>query len=480
VTITTAGDGAGQPPLAFDPRAQDGRPFPSRFLFGASTSAYQVEGAVHDDGRGESIWDRFCREPGRIEGGATGDVSCDHYQRMEEDLGLLVELGCNAYRFSLAWPRIVPEGGGRPEPRGLAHYDREIDSLLARGITPIVTLYHWDLPQVLQDAGGWSERRTAEAFGDFARICFGAFGDRVPLWVTVNEPWIVSFLGHELGLHAPGQRDLRTAVTVGHHLLLGHARAAEALSATGHDARVGVAHSLFPHEPASGSDADGEAAHLSDGYVNRWYLDALQRGSYPDDVRRHYESLLGPLDFVRPDDLAAIGRRSDFIGVNYYTRRVVRAAPGRRPWPFEVVPAAEGVARTDGGWEVVPGYLTSLLVRLHRDYGSPLLVTENGAIFNDGPGPDGRVPDARRTRFLHDHLAAVLAARAAGADVLGYCHWSFLDNFEWALGFAPRFGLVHVDYATQRRVVKDSGLYYRDVAATGRLAPVPAAGPAGP
>jgi beta-glucosidase len=458
---------------ALDAAGFDGRRFPEGFLFGAATSAYQVEGAAGADGRGESIWDRFCREPGRVDGGGTGETASDHYHRLEEDVSLLSGLGCNAYRFSIAWPRIIPAGRGRIEPRGLAHYDRELDLLLARGITPVATLYHWDLPQALEEQGGWRARATAEAFGEYAAVCFERFGDRVPVWVSVNEPWIAAVLGHELGIHAPGQRDLKASVAAAHHLLLGHARAAEALSASGRSARIGVAHSLFPHEAASGSAEDREAAWLSDGYVNRWYLDPLQRGAYPDDVRERYESVAGPLDFIADGDLAAISARSDFIGVNYYTRRVVRAAPERHPWPFEVLPPAESAETTDGGWEMVPGHLRDLLLRLHRDYGAPpLLITENGAIMNDTPDDGGQVRDIRRARFLHDHLAAVLAAQEQGAAVFGYCHWSLMDNFEWALGYEPRFGLVHVDYPTQRRTVKDSGRYYHAVASSGQLAPL--------
>lgn len=453
----------------------DGKAFPEGFLFGASTSAFQVEGALREDGRGISIWDRFCEAPGRIAGGGTGEVACDHYHRLDGDLDILGSIGCNAYRFSLAWPRILPEGRGRREARGLDHYDRQVDALLERGITPVATLYHWDLPQALEDEGGWRNRSTAEAFGQYAQACFEVLGDRVALWVSINEPWVVSVLGHELGIHAPGERDLRSSVTVAHHLLLGHARAAEALGATGQRSRIGVAHSLFPHQAASSSAEDLAAAWLSDGYVNRWYLDPLQRGRYPDDVREQYEAMVGPLDFVRPGDLEAIGARSDFVGVNYYTRRTVRAAPSRRPWPFEVITTDEGLPCTEGGWEVVPQCLTDLLVRLDHDYGRPeLLITENGAIFNAGPDLDGRVADHQRTSFLHDHLAAVLAACQKGARVLGYCHWSLLDNFEWALGYEPRFGLVHVDYGTQERTVKDSGYYYRSVASGGRLAAVTA------
>ncbi|UNS95513.1 GH1 family beta-glucosidase [Streptomyces tubbatahanensis] len=452
--------------------------FPPGFRWGAATSAYQVEGAVEADGRGPSIWDRFCRVPGAVDNGDTGDEAADHYHRVEEDLELMSALRLNAYRFSLAWPRLLPEGGGRLEPRGLAHYDRLLDGLLERGIHPLVTLYHWDLPQALQDEGGWRVRRTAERFAEYAAVCFEKFGDRVRDWVTVNEPWIVGVLGHQLGLHAPGEKDLAACVRVMHHLLLGHGLAARALRGAGRpDSRAGIAYSLFPHTPLDPhSDADRTASRASDGYVNRWFLDpALGRG-YPDDMREHWERATGPLDFVHDGDLALIGTGSDFIGVNYYTRRIVSARPGDGPWPWKVEPGRADVERTDTGWEVVPDDLCRLLLRLHRDYpGTPLLVTENGAVYDDGPDADGRVRDERRTAFLRAHLEAVHRAREAGAPVEGYYHWSLVDNFEWAMGYRPRFGLAHLDRTTQTRTLKDSGHWYARVAATGTVPPPDAA-----
>ena len=404
------------------------------FLWGAASSAFQIEGALDADGRGPSIWDDFAGERGE-----TGAVACDHYNRWHEDLDLLTELGQNAYRFSLAWPRIFPDGR-RLERRGLDHYDRVLDALLERGIEPVVTLYHWDLPAALD----WRLNETVERFADYAQTCFAAYGDRVRWWVTINEPWIVGVLGYQLGIHAPGIRDLRASVEVMHNLLLAHARATEALGDRGH---AGIAYSLFPHD-AEGPD-DVEAAHLSDGYVNRWFLDASLNGSYPADVRALYEDRVGPLD------LAGDTRGGDFVAVNYYTRRVIRAAPGHEPFPWDVVTPA-GVELTDGGWEVAPGSLTSLLLRLKHDYGNvPVIVAENGCIV------DEPLHDDRRTAFLHAHVAAVQAAREQGVDVRGYFHWSLLDNFEWALGYKPRFGLVHVDYETQARTIKDSGRAYR-------------------
>jgi beta-glucosidase len=447
--------------------------FPDGFLWGVATSAYQIEGSPDADGKGPSIWDTFTHEPGRIAGGDTGDGACDHYRRWRDDVELLGELGVNAYRFSISWPRLYPTGDGALERRGLDHYDRLIDALVGRGITPIVTLYHWDLPQSLEDRGGWRSRETVERFAEYAATCFDAYGDRVGWWCTVNEPWIIGLLGYLHGLHAPGFKgDVRGEAATFHHTLLAHGRAVQALRGSGREGRAGAALCLAPHYPASDDDADREVAQLSDGYVNRWFLDPVLKGSYPDDMRALWESRIGPLDFVRDDDLATISEPSDFLGVNYYSRRVVRADPDAVPWPWQVVtgdaPTTEGgtqgVPMTEAGTEITPHAFTELLVRLHRDYGDvPILVTENGAVFKD------RVHDDRRVRFLRDHIAALHDALEQGVPVIGYCHWSFLDNFEWALGYAQRFGLVHVDYETLERTVKASGRYYASIARANAL-----------
>ena len=450
------------------------RRFPDGFLWGAATSAYQIEGAVDEDGRGRSIWDTFSHLPGKIEGGGTGDVACDHYHRVEEDLDLLRALGLNAYRFSLAWPRLFPAGAGAREPRGFAHYDRLIDGLLDRGLEPVVTLYHWDLPQALEDDGGWRSRETVERFAEYAAACFEAYGDRITYWLTINEPWIVGLLGYLLGLHAPGIRDdVRGEVTVFHHLLLAHGRAVEELRRAAGTGRIGLAPNLMPHYPASESPADAEAARGSDGYVNRWFLDAIFRGAYPDDQRARYEELVGELDFVRDGDVTTIAAPTDFLGVNYYAPRTMQAVPGDAPWLWRVVPPDDvestggftaGVPQTEAGTPIVPRGLTDLLVRLRDDYGDvPIMITENGGAFAEA------VHDERRVRFLRDHVAAVHDAIEAGVDVIGYCHWSLLDNFEWALGYGQRFGLVHVDYDTLERTIKDSGRAYARIAAANGL-----------
>jgi beta-glucosidase len=456
--------------------------FPDGFLWGVSTSAFQIEGALDLDGRGPSIWDTFVGDSGD-----TGEVACDHYRRWREDVDLIAALNVNAYRFSLAWPRLFPTGRAPLERRGLDHYARLIDALLARGVEPVVTLYHWDLPQALEDAGGWLARDTAERFAEYAAACFEAYGDRVRRWLTVNEPWIMGLLGYLHGLHAPGFRDdVRGEAEVFHHALLAHGRAVQALRASGRGGEIGIALSLAPHYPASDEAADVDAARASDGYVNRWFLDPVFRGSYPEDMWARYESLIGPLDFVHAGDLDTIATPSDYLGVNYYARRVIRAASDATPYPWEVVVAGDeptteggthGVPRTEAGTPITPAALTDLLVRLRDDYGgTPILITENGAVFGDVPGPDGRVRDFRRIRFLREHLAAVHEAIAQGAPVIGYCHWSLMDNFEWALGYEQRFGLVHVDYATLARTVKDSGRYFARIAAANELltAEVPA------
>ncbi|WP_031507913.1 GH1 family beta-glucosidase [Streptomyces megasporus] len=440
---------------------------PADFRWGVATSSYQIEGAVAEDGRTASIWDTFCRVPGAVVGGENGDTACDHYHRMPQDVELIASLGVDTYRFSLAWPRIQPGGRGKPNPRGIAFYDRLTDELLERGITPWVTLYHWDLPQELEDAGGWPERDTAYRFADYAEIAHDALGDRIGHWTTLNEPWCSAMLGYEQGVHAPGRRDFGDAMRAVHHLLLGHGLAARRLRAAANaPEELGITLNLGTSTPAGDSEADREAARRADGLGARIYLDPLVRGRYPQDVLDDL-SARGVTLPVEDGDLEAISTPLDVLGVNFYTGHVFSgvtedgSTTGEDGLPVaRIVP--QGRPRTAMDWEIVPERLTELLVRLEKDYGLPTVVTENGAAFDDVPAADGAVHDADRAAYLADHIRAVAAARAAGADVRGYFAWSLMDNFEWAYGYAKRFGLVHVDYATQRRTVKDSGLWYRD------------------
>jgi beta-glucosidase len=428
--------------------------FPPGFRFGAATAAYQIEGAVREDGRGESIWDTFCRVPGAVANGDTGDVACDHYHRWESDLELMSSLGLESYRFSIGWPRVQPAGSGPLNPAGLRFYRRLIEGLLERDIEPLVTLYHWDLPQPLQDAGGWASRDTAERFVEYAGAMARELGDLVTAWITHNEPWVVSFIGHALGRFAPGIRDWATAVKVSHHLLLSHGMAVDALPGS-----VGITCNLAPAIPVGPGDED--AARIWDGHINRWFLDPVLRGSYPEDMLALYEERLGPLDVIRDGDLQTIARPIDFLGVNYYFPARVRASPDSQPLGVEVVPGP--APRTAMGWEVSPDGFSELLVRLQRDYGVPIAITENGAAFDDAPALDGIVEDPERTAYLQGHVDAVLRAIGDGVDVRRYFAWSLMDNFEWAEGYAKRFGIVHVDYETQQRTLKRSGAWYRDL-----------------
>lgn len=441
--------------------------FPDGFFWGAATSSQQIEGGYGLDGRSESIWDRYAATPGRIEDGSDARVACDHYHRWREDVGLMKWLGLNAYRLSIAWPRVVPGGRGAVNPAGLDFYDALVDALLEAGIRPFVTLYHWDLPQVLQDRGGWGERGTVDAFVEYADVVTARLGDRVRHWTTHNEPWCVATLGHESGVHAPGHRDPAEALRVAHHLLLSHGRAVEVVRRNVPGAELGIVLMLSHVEPATDSRVDLDAARRFDGSLNRWYLDPVFRGRYPEDAiadRVRLGHLAGPeLPFVRAGDLETIATPLDFLGVNYYSRTVVRAGPGGEPVGVRMVPEHE---LTDMGWEVYPQGLHDMLVRLEREYRPRRIhVTENGAAYTDPAGPDGRIADERRIDYLRGHLAAAGRALADGVPLAGYFTWSLLDNFEWGHGYAKRFGLFDVDFTTQHRRPKDSAHWYRRVVA---------------
>ncbi|MEU5530512.1 GH1 family beta-glucosidase [Micromonospora chersina] len=444
--------------------------FPEGFVWGAATAAYQIEGAVAEDGRAPSIWDTFSRTPGKVFQGHTGDVACDHYHRYAEDVALMADLGLRAYRFSVAWPRIRPDGTGPVNPRGLDFYDRLVDSLLDRGIDPIVTLYHWDLPQALEDRGGWTARETAEHFADYALAVHQRLGDRVRTWTTLNEPWCSAYLGYGNGVHAPGWRDAGAAFRAVHHLLLGHGLAARALRAAGAEI-VGITLNLADVQPAdTGSAADAAAVRLVDGLQNRIFLDPLTGAGYPDDVLAHVGRIVEP-DFVRDGDEKVIAAPLDLLGLNYYAPTYVAGRAGGAG--SSAYPGTEGGVEflppvgplTDMGWMIEPAGLTRLLERVAADYpGLPLIITENGGAFPDrNTEGTGWVADTDRVAYLDGHLRAVHEAIARGVDLRGYLVWSLLDNFEWAEGYRKRFGIVHVDYLTQRRTPKESARWYQEV-----------------
>jgi beta-glucosidase len=459
-TVTGCADRDESPaPRTADTPAGDLR-FPPDFGWGAATSAYQIEGAAKEDGRGESIWDTFSRTPGRTRNGDTGDIAADHYHRYVEDLDLMRDLGLRSYRFSISWPRVQADGAGAPNQRGLDFYRRLVDGLHERGIAPMATLFHWDLPQALQDAGGWESRDVAHRFADYAEIVFRALGDRVPVWLTVNEPKTVVQNGYLWGHHAPGRQDPAAAYLVAHHLQLAHGLAVAALRATG-PGRIGPALNLHPCYPADASPEAARAARLYDGYENRLYLDSILTGRYPQDVLDD----LGPdsrmVRGIRDGDLASISAPVDLLAVQYYT-------------PYYVTPDGDTTRRwptSEADWQqIYPEGMYDILTRVTRDYGPiPLTVTENGLPTPDVLGADGTVDDAGRISFLRDHLAAAHRAVAAGVPLESFHVWSLLDNFEWAEGYDQRWGLVYVDYPTQRRVLKRSAHWYRQVIAANGL-----------
>lgn len=438
--------------------------FPADFVFGSATSAQQIEGAVREGGRGESIWDRMGGTPGRIAGGATADVACDHFHRWREDIERMKWLGLRGYRFSIAWPRILPEGTGVVNRAGLDFYDSLVDGLLEAGIQPHATLYHWDLPQALQDRGGWGARFILEAFAEYTDVVSQRLGDRVGSWSTHNEPWCVATLGHEAEHHAPAHREPAEALRVAHHLLVSHGMAVKILRENAPGAEVGIVLNLVPATPNSDSEEDLEALRRFDGFFNRWYLDPLYRGHYPEDaiadrVRSgHLES--AALPFVEDGDMELAAVPTDFLGVNYYSRLVVQAGPDGNASGVRMVPEEE---LDQMGWEDYPDGLYQILDRVHRDY-SParLYITENGTALDNGPDATGRIADTRRVDYLSGHLEACARAVQDGIPLAGYFAWSLMDNFEWAHGYARRFGLYWVDFETQQRLPKDSAFYYRD------------------
>jgi beta-glucosidase len=446
--------------------AKAARRFPDSFLWGAATSAYQIEGAVAEDGRGESIWDRFSHMPGKVKNGDTGDLANDHYHRYEQDLDLMREIGLQTYRFSIAWPRVLPAGSGAVNQKGLDFYRRLVDGLLKRGIQPMATLFHWDLPQALEEQGGWVNRDTAKRFADYAEVMFRALGDSVPSWLTLNEPKTVVMLGYVEGIHAPGLRDPDKAYAAMHHMLLAHGLATQAFRASTPSRRIGVALNLSPVYAANNDPRAKDAVRLRDGFENRLYLDPVLRGSYPKDVLDALQSQSRIASAIKPGDLAIIAAPIDLLGVNYYNPTYVSANGKVVPGPHP---------RSIASWqEIYPDGLHDLLVRIKRDYGDiEISVTENGMPSDDRPNAAGAVNDLQRLKFLHDHFEAAHRAIEAGINLTSYYVWSLMDNFEWAEGYSQRWGIVYVDFATQRRSPKRSALWYRDVIGRNSLTELP-------
>ena len=448
--------------------------FPDRFLWGVATASYQIEGAADEEGRTPSIWDTFSHRPGSTLHGDNGDIACDHYHRFKQDVDLMEELGIPAYRFSIAWPRVQPDGKAAVNQKGLDHYRRLVETLRAKNIEPVATLYHWDLPQALEDGGGWLNRDTAGRFEDFARVVGSALGGHVSRWITLNEPWCASFVGYSAGKHAPGLEETGAGVIAAHHLLLGHGMAARALAqVAGGSPEVGISLNLSPVTPASDSTEDAAAAQRVDQQRNRWFLDPVLRGSYPESLLDEYLRLVGE-DFLRPGDLEIIRADISFLAVNYYSPLRVAAAVSPQIAPTRHSPLGDwlgveeqprvDVPRTTKGWTIEPDGLSAILLRIRKDYGDiPLYVTENGAAFPDYVDPSGVVRDPERIDYLKRHFQAAHTAISQGVDLRGYFVWSLYDNFEWADGYGQRFGLVFTDYRTQERIPKQSAHWYREV-----------------
>lgn len=427
--------------------------FPHNFLWGAATASYQIEGAWNEDGKGESIWDRFSHTPGKIADGSTGDVACDHYHRWEEDIALMRRLGLKAYRFSTAWTRVLPTGRGRVEPRGLAFYDRLVDALCAANIEPFLTLYHWDLPQALQDEGGWLNRNSCHAFADYAALMVKRLGDRVRFWTTFNEPSVVAFDGHLMGEHAPGIQDPRTTYQVAHHLMVAHGLATQAIRAANPGVDAGIVLNLWMADAVSGDPADVAVADAAWERSETLFLDPLFRGHYPNTA---YELVGGNMPKIQDGDMALIAQELDYVGINFYSRNLYNAQGH--------VGRVEGSEYTEMGWEVCAPALRRLLNRINDEYRlPPIYITENGASFPDAVSPDGKIHDPRRLDYLKNHFIQTRLAMQDGVDVRGYMVWSLMDNFEWGHGYTKRFGVIRVDYETQGRTIKDSGEWYAEV-----------------
>jgi beta-glucosidase len=435
--------------------------FGKDFIFGVSTSAYQIEGAVAEDGRTPSTWDIFCKTPGNIEGADTGDIACDHYHRFREDVALMAEIGVDAYRFSISWSRIFPEKG-KYNPKGMEFYKKLVDELNGKGIKPVVTLYHWDLPIWAYKMGGWLNRDSIEWFKEYAVRVFEELNDSVWLWITHNEPLCTSIFSYYEGFHAPGHKNLREALVVAHHVLLSHGVVAEEfkkfnLKSNG----IGMAINLIPSYPASSSEEDIRAASIFDGYHIRWFLDPLFKASYPEDMKEVYKELIGGFDFVKDGDLQRISNKNDFMGINYYSRELVEFSQDSE---LKFRKTHGNFKRTAMDWEIVPESLDDIILRVRNEYtGIPIYITENGAAFNDMISKDGKIHDNERKDYLRRHLTKIAELNEKGADIRGYFLWSLIDNFEWQHGYSKRFGIIFVDYETQKRIFKDSALWYKNL-----------------
>lgn len=440
---------------------------PAGFQWGTATASYQVEGAWQEDGKGESIWDRFSHTEGKIITGETGDVACDQYHRYPEDIAIMKELGLTGYRYSISWPRVFPDGKGAVNQKGIDYYSRLTDALLEAGITPFPTLYHWDLPQALQDEGGWANRDIIGHFARYAETMTNALGDRIDNWMIFNEPWVFTFLGYLYGAHAPGLRDAATCMKATHIVNLAQTSALNAMRATGKPKAVGTAFSMSPAYPASDSEEDRAAAERQHGFSNDWFLRPMYHGEYPQ-AYVDQDKVLARMD-IRPGDMEAMRGSFDFLGINLYQRQIIASAPNDRNLGTRGVPG-EG-PRTDFNWEVWPAALYQMIMRVTKDYGRPpIYVTENGCSYADRPGADGRVRDDKRIEFLQGYIGQALRAMDEGADLRGYYCWTLIDNFEWATGYSQRFGIVDVDHDTQKRTIKDSGYWMRDLIASGEIA----------
>ncbi len=439
-------------------------------MFGVSTSAYQIEGAWNEDDKGESIWDVFTLTPGNIENGNNGDRACDHYHRMESDVSLIADLGVGAYRFSVSWPRIFPTGKGELNQKGLDFYQFLVDRLLSAGIRPVLTLYHWDLPQALEEQGGWRNSDTALFFAEYAHTLFRVLGDRVPYWITHNEPWVNAFLGHDEGIHAPGLKDFAAALTVSRELLLSHGMAVQAFRQENLTAKIGLAHDLPPVHFRSENEKDREAARRFDGFHNRWFLDPLFFGRFPEDMLEWYRSAGFPVKQLSPREGDLVSLPVDFLGINYYFRHLVGAGNAHPVLQVETYHPVEA-EYTEMGWEIYPAGLEEAVQRVNRDYAPrEILVTENGIALPDILEENGKVHDGKRITYLQDHLFFLHRAMESGAPVHGYFVWSLMDNFEWHFGYSKRFGLLYTDFSTLKRVPKQSFYWYKELCRTKKIA----------